>query len=51
MGRVGLDIGDDNGVLFGVGVGYDISKWAQIRTEYIAKNLVNSFQVNWVSEF
>ena len=51
VGRIGLDLGDDDGVLMGAGVGYDVSKFSQFRAEYIVRNAVNSFQLNLVSEF
>jgi opacity protein-like surface antigen len=51
MGRLGLDVGDQTGVLFGGGVGYNVTKYAQIRAEYILHDEVDSFQLNWISEF
>ena len=51
MGRVGLDVGDQTGILFGGGAGYNITKYAQIRAEYVLHEEVDSFQVNWISEF
>ncbi|MCI0505931.1 MAG: outer membrane beta-barrel protein [Gammaproteobacteria bacterium] len=51
MGRAGLDVGDQTGLLFGGGAGYNVTKYAQIRAEYIIHDEVDSFQLNWVSEF
>ena len=51
MGRVGLDAGDQTGILFGGGAGYNITKYAQIRAEYVIHDEVDSFQLNWISEF
>lgn len=51
MGRVGLDVGDQTGVLFGGGAGYNVTKYAQIRAEYVLHDEVDSFQLNWISEF
>lgn len=51
MGRIGLDVGDQTGVLFGGGAGYNVTKYAQIRAEYVLHDEVDSFQLNWISEF
>jgi hypothetical protein len=51
MGRAGLDLGDQTGILFGGGAGYNVTKYAQIRAEYIIHDQVDSFQLNWISEF
>ena len=51
MGRVGFDAGDQTGVMFGGGAGYNITKYAQIRAEYVIHDEIDSFQLNWISEF
>lgn len=51
MGRIGLDAGDDDGLLFGVGAGFNFSRYAQIRAEYVQRDQVESVQMNWISEF
>lgn len=51
MGRIGLDAGDDDGLLFGVGAGFNFSRYAQIRAEYVLRDQVESIQMNWISEF
>lgn len=51
MGRLGLDVGDQTGILFGGGAGYNVTKYAQVRAEYVLHDEINSFQVNWISEF
>jgi len=51
MGRVGFDVADQTGILFGGGAGYNITKYAQIRAEYVIHDEVDSFQLNWISEF
>ncbi|MGD8571934.1 MAG: hypothetical protein PVG89_05735 [Gammaproteobacteria bacterium] len=51
MARAGLDVGDQTGIMFGGGAGYNVTKYAQIRAEYILHDEVDSFQVNWISEF
>ena len=51
LARVGYDLGDDNGVFIGAGVGFNLTRWAQIRAEFISKSEVDSMQLNWISEF
>lgn len=51
LARIGYDMGDDNGVFFGAGVGFNITRWAQIRAEMVSKSTVDSMQLNWISEF
>jgi hypothetical protein len=46
IGRVGLDFGDDDGLMLGVGLGYGMSKQMQIRGEYVIRDNVDSIQVN-----
>ncbi|MCY0964437.1 outer membrane beta-barrel protein [Parathalassolituus penaei] len=38
IGRVGLDVGDDDGVLMGVGFGFMIDPAVQLRAEYINRD-------------
>jgi len=51
LARVGYDLGDDSGVFVGAGIGFNITRWAQIRAEMISKQEVDSMQINWISEF
>lgn len=51
MARAGVDVGDQTGILFGGGAGYNVTKYAQVRAEYILHDEVDSFQLNWISEF
>ena len=48
LGRLGLDLGDDNGLMFGVGVGYWFDKKIQLRGEYVVRPDINSLQLNIV---
>lgn len=48
LGRVGLDIGDDDGLMIGAGVGIEVSQSMDLRLEYVIRNHVNSIQVNLV---
>ncbi len=51
LGRIGVDGGDDEGVMAGFGVGLNFSKWAQFRIEYVARERINSTQISWLTGF
>lgn len=51
LGRLGFDAGDDDGLLFGIGMGLNFSRYAQIRGEYVQRDETESIQMNWISEF
>lgn len=46
LGRLGYDFGDDDGLLFGVGVGYNMSRQTQLRLELVERNNITSVQFN-----
>lgn len=46
IGRLGLDIGDDDGLMIGAGLGFDISSKMEIRAEYVIRDNVDSLQAN-----
>lgn len=48
IGRLGMDFGDDDGLMFGVGAGYNVSKQTQLRLELVERDEVSSLQVNFV---
>jgi hypothetical protein len=48
IGRLGLDFGDDDGLLAGVGVGFLLSKNAKLRLEFVQRDNVDSIQFNFV---
>jgi len=48
LGRLGLDFGDDDGLLAGIGVGFHLSKNAKLRLEYVQRDRVDSVQFNFV---
>lgn len=48
VARSGLDIGDDDGLMFGAGVGYMLNPKMEIRGEYVMRHTVDSLQVNFV---
>lgn len=48
LARAGLDFGDDDGLMVGVGVGFGLSKQSRLRFEYVERDNVNSLQLNLV---
>lgn len=51
LARIGLEIGDDDGIFMGVGAGYRISPKADVRAEFVNKDLVSSYQLNALIRF
>jgi hypothetical protein len=48
IGRLGLDFGDDDGLMAGIGVGFLLSKNAKLRIEFVQRDNVDSVQFNFV---
>ena len=48
IGRFGLDIGDDDGLMLGAGVGFTLSNNMDLRAEYVIRDTIDSLQVNLV---
>ncbi|MGD8348043.1 MAG: hypothetical protein PVI79_02350 [Gammaproteobacteria bacterium] len=48
LAQAGLDIGDDNGLLFGAGLKFTLDKKSALRLEYVARDEVDSLQVNFL---
>lgn len=48
LGRLGLDFGDDDGLLAGIGVGFNLTKNFKLRFEYVQRENVDSVQFNLV---
>lgn len=48
LARAGLDLGDDDGAMFGVGADYNLNRQMQLRAEYVARPNVDSIQGNFV---
>ena len=49
--RVGIDFGDDDGVMAGAGIGYNFNRHWALRSEYVVREAVNSFQFNLLFGF
>ena len=48
LGRAGLDFGDDDGFMFGGGVGYQANEKIEMRGEYVVRDEIDSLQFNVV---
>lgn len=51
IGRLGVDFGDDDGALVGVGVGYRFADAFELRGEYVIRDDIDSMQLNLVYRF
>ena len=51
LGRIGLDFGDDDGLMLGIGGQYDISPAFFMRVEYVIRDDIDSFQFNLLYQF
>jgi hypothetical protein len=51
VARLGMDIGDDNGLMYGLGAAFHVTKLSQIRAEVVERDTVGSLQLNWISDF
>ncbi|MGH9718704.1 MAG: outer membrane beta-barrel protein, partial [Bryobacteraceae bacterium] len=48
LGRLGMDFGDDDGVLAGIGVGFILGQRFKLRFEFVQRDNVDSIQFNLV---
>jgi hypothetical protein len=48
LGRAGLDLGDDDGVMLGVGFGLKLNQKVRLRAEYVIRDNIDSLQLNAV---
>ena len=48
IGRGGLDLGDDDGLMIGGGIGIPVGKKMDIRFEYVIRDTIDSLQANLV---
>jgi hypothetical protein len=51
VGRLGLDFGDDDGLMVGIGAGYRFNKQISGRVEYVVREDINSLQANLAYHF
>jgi hypothetical protein len=48
IGRIGLDFGDDDGLMIGGGIGIPAGKKMDVRFEYVVRDNIDSLQANLV---
>ena len=48
LARAGLDFGDDDGLMVGVGAGFNVNKQTQLRFELVERDDISSLQLNFV---
>ena len=51
IGRIGLDLGDDDGLLLGAGAGLHLNKQVDLRGEFINKDASSVYQASLVLNF
>ncbi len=51
LARIGLDFGDDDGILLGAGGGFHLSKEVDVRAEFINKDASSVYQASLVFNF
>jgi hypothetical protein len=51
IGRAGFDFGDDDGFMFGIGLGFPMSKQLSLRGELVERDHIESLQFNAVYRF
>ena len=51
LGRLGFDTGDDDGIMAGFGLGFNLSKRAQLRAEYVVLDNINATKINLLTGF
>ena len=51
LARLGLDFGDDDGIMVGAGMGYNFNRNWALRSEYVIRESVDSFQFNLLYGF
>lgn len=49
--RLGVDFGDDDGILFGAGLQYKFNTKAAFRAEHVVRDHINSLQANVLFKF
>lgn len=48
LGRAGYDFGDDDGLMVGVGIGFGLTPLVQMRLEYVDRDNIDSYLLNFV---
>jgi len=51
FGRLGFNLGDDDGLMMGVGAGYELNDQVDLRAEFLNQDLVTSYQLSAIYKF
>lgn len=51
FGRLGFNLGDDDGLMMGVGAGYELNEKVDIRAEFLNQDLLTSYQLSAIYKF
>ncbi|MBL4797777.1 MAG: hypothetical protein JKY50_10225 [Oleispira sp.] len=51
LARLGIEVGDDDGIFMGIGAGFRLTPKVEVRTEFVNKDLISSYQVNALIRF
>ena len=51
LARLGIDFGDDDGIMVGAGLGYNFNRHWVLRSEYVIREAIDSFQFNLLYGF
>lgn len=51
LARVGFDLGDDDGFMFGAGAEYSINTKIAVRAEYVMRSNTDALQINAIYKF
>ena len=51
LARIGLELGDDDGIFMGIGAGYRLTPKVEVRAEFVNKDLISSYQANALVRF
>lgn len=48
LAQIGIDIGDDSGLLFGAGLRFNVNEGTDFRVDYVVRDEVDSLQFNFI---
>lgn len=51
LARLGLEVGDDDGIFMGIGAGFRLTPKVEVRAEFVNKDLISSYQMNALIRF
>jgi len=51
FGRLGYNLGDDDGLMMGVGAGYELNEKVDLRAEFLNQDLLTSYQFSAIYKF